>query len=423
MDQAFRPPNGTEGLKPPPGWQRYRLGDATTITSGITLGRNLQGRNSRLVPYLRVANVKDGFLDLRQIKHTPATEEEIDACQLEPGDILLTEGGDLDKLGRGTYWEGQIPVCIHQNHIFRIRSDPAVFDPAFLAFQFGSPYGKAYFLRHAKQTTGIASINKTVLSNFPLYAPPLAAQRRIAKALRQELAEVAKAQLALQIEVASVDALTRGLLQSLFCCAAEKSWPSRTIAETCDFLPAKSIALAGDAEVRAATSACLTETGFNAAGVKAARMWSRDVQASLLRPGEVLIARSNTPELVGRASRYAGQPEGVVASDLTIRLWPKEQFDGGFLALYLSYLYIGGYWRDRAGGASGSMKKITRSQIETQQIQVPALSEQRKIAGHFQAAAIEITTLRQALEKQRSELALLPTKLSSRFFTASNATQ
>ncbi|MBI5760233.1 MAG: restriction endonuclease subunit S, partial [Planctomycetales bacterium] len=176
--------SGAPSAALPNGWRWHRLGDATEISSGITLGRNLNGRECRVVPYLRVANVQDGFLDLDDVKKTPASEDEINACRLEPGDVLLTEGGDLDKLGRGTYWQGEIPDCIHQNHIFRIRFDPALFDSAFLAFQFGSPYGKAYFLRHAKRTTGIASINKAVLSNFPLLAPPFAEQRRIAARLR-----------------------------------------------------------------------------------------------------------------------------------------------------------------------------------------------------------------------------------------------
>jgi type I restriction enzyme, S subunit len=80
-----------------------------------------------------VANVKDGFLDLSDVKKTLAFEEEIDACRLQPGDILLTEGGDPDKLGRGTYWQGEISECLHQNHIFRIRFDQDQLDPAFLA--------------------------------------------------------------------------------------------------------------------------------------------------------------------------------------------------------------------------------------------------------------------------------------------------
>jgi len=196
------------------GWRSSRLGDATQISSGLTLGRNLNGRQCRLVPYLRVANVKDGFLDLRDVKKTLASEEEIAACRLQPGDVLLTEGGDPDKLGRGSYWQGQIEECLHQNHIFRIRFDQTNFDPAFLAFQFGSPYGKAYFLRHAKQTTGIATINKVVLSNFPLLIPPFAEQRTLAASLLTNLKLIESATKASQLRRQEFAALADAIIYS-----------------------------------------------------------------------------------------------------------------------------------------------------------------------------------------------------------------
>jgi type I restriction enzyme S subunit len=147
-----------------------------------------------------VANVKDGFLNLSDVKKTLASEEEIDSCRLQPGDVLLTEGGDPDKLGRGTYWQGEIGECLHQNHIFRIRFNQDQFDPAFLALQFRSPYGKSYFLRHAKQTTGIATINQTVLSNFPLIVPPFAEQQKLAASLLTNLTLIESATEASQLQ-------------------------------------------------------------------------------------------------------------------------------------------------------------------------------------------------------------------------------
>ena len=100
--------------------------DVSEISGGVTLGRDFRGRPTRRVPYLRVANVKDGWLDLSEIKEVQATEREISDCRLEFGDVLLTEGGDPDKLGRGTYWQEKIPECIHQNHIseFVLTSAP-----------------------------------------------------------------------------------------------------------------------------------------------------------------------------------------------------------------------------------------------------------------------------------------------------------
>lgn len=165
-------------------WSHVALGDVSDIRSGVTLGRRLAGKTVRL-PYLRVANVQEGHLDLRHVKEVEVLEEERDKWQLRNGDLLLTEGGDWDKLGRGTVWENEVPHCIHQNHIFRVRTRPEDFDPYFLAAVVGSPYGKLYFQSASKQTTNLASINQRQLKAFPIPKPPLSVQRAVVSQLRR----------------------------------------------------------------------------------------------------------------------------------------------------------------------------------------------------------------------------------------------
>lgn len=101
---------------------------------------------------------------------------EVEKLRIEQGDLLMTEGGDPDKLGRAALWRGEINLCVHQNHIFKVRSNRALLSPEYLRSLASSAYGKAYFLRVAKKTTGIASINKTQLSAFPVVLPPRAIQ-------------------------------------------------------------------------------------------------------------------------------------------------------------------------------------------------------------------------------------------------------
>jgi type I restriction enzyme S subunit len=192
------------------------LGKVGEIGSGITLGRRVRGRRTRRVPYLRVANVKDAHLDLADVYEIEATEEEIEALRLRVGDLLLTEGGDADQLGRGTLWRAELPLCIHQNHIFRVRFDPEQFSSEFIAAEIASPYGKAYFLAHAKQTTGIATINQRVLAAFPLIAPSLAEQQRIASILREQLAAVERGQAAAVAQLSYLKSLPGVLLSRAF---------------------------------------------------------------------------------------------------------------------------------------------------------------------------------------------------------------
>lgn len=166
------------------GWSDgAKLSECAEVVSGITKGRKLKGQSTRDIPYMTVATVQDGFLNLDNVKTIAATDREIDNYRLLQDDILLTEGGDPDKLGRGTMWSGELPECIHQNHVFRVRVNDSRLSPTFATWLIGSSKGKAYFLKAAKQTTGIASINSTQLKQFPLLLPPLELQTDFARRL------------------------------------------------------------------------------------------------------------------------------------------------------------------------------------------------------------------------------------------------
>ncbi|MBK7976353.1 MAG: restriction endonuclease subunit S [Deltaproteobacteria bacterium] len=134
-------------------WPTVRLDTVTDIASGITKGRKLPEGGTVVVAYMRVANVQDGHISLDDVKTIEVSHEEIRRYRLLEGDVLLTEGGDPDKLGRGAVWHGEIDPCIHQNHIFRVRCVSPRLLPEFASAVLGSELGKRYFLRAAKQTT------------------------------------------------------------------------------------------------------------------------------------------------------------------------------------------------------------------------------------------------------------------------------
>ncbi|MEH1937824.1 MAG: restriction endonuclease subunit S [Nostoc sp.] len=163
----------------PKDWDVQPLSQLAEINSGVTLGRNLSGLGTIELPYLRVANVQDGYLDLSDIKTVSVFKQEIIRYLLQAGDVLMNEGGDYDKLGRGTVWYGQISPCLHQNHVFRVRPNQNYLVSEFLALVSGSSYGKKFFILSSKQSTNLASINSTQLKSFPIPCPPLAEQKII----------------------------------------------------------------------------------------------------------------------------------------------------------------------------------------------------------------------------------------------------
>lgn len=161
-------------------WQFRKLGRLADVVSGVTKGQKFNGRKTVEVPYLRVANVQDGYLDLSEIKLIRALPSEVEKYTLQPGDVVMTEGGDYDKLGRGAIWRGEIEGCIHQNHVFRVRVDRECLLPQFFAAYLQSTEAKLYFLGASKQTTNLASINMTQLRALPVPLPPMELQRDFA---------------------------------------------------------------------------------------------------------------------------------------------------------------------------------------------------------------------------------------------------
>lgn len=193
--------------------EKVPLSNVANIASGITKGRKEPSGELRNVPYLAVANVQDRKLNLSTVKEISVSVAELERFRLKSEDLLLTEGGDPDKLGRGTLWHEELPVCIHQNHVFRVRvMDREKIDPVYLNWVMSSSYGKGYFLRTAKQTTGIASINKSQLGAFPLPVSPIVQQR----GFRSRIERVQEHQQAHRDHLAALDELFTSLQHRAF---------------------------------------------------------------------------------------------------------------------------------------------------------------------------------------------------------------
>lgn len=197
-------------------WPWTTLGEIAEVKGGVTKDSKRQSDPAFVeVPYLRVANVQRGYLDLDEvttIRVPPGTAQKL---RLEPGDILFNEGGDRDKLGRGWVWQGQIPNCIHQNHVFRARLGADDFDPRFVSTN-GNTWGQAWFVQHGKQTTNLASINLTTLKQFPVPAPPGAEQRALMDDLDRLTTEVDALKASLDGAQRRSEALRRSVLAGAF---------------------------------------------------------------------------------------------------------------------------------------------------------------------------------------------------------------
>jgi type I restriction enzyme S subunit len=173
----------------PVGWIASRLKYYAAVQTGITLGKDVPADMAINLPYLRVANVQIGRVNLDEVKTVSVHREAWASHRLRDGDVLMTEGGDIDKLGRGSLWAGQIDPCIHQNHIFAVRCTTALSN-RWLVYVLDAPAARQYFQMTAKKTTNLASTNSTVVGAMPLVLPPLSEQVHIAERLDEAVAVI-----------------------------------------------------------------------------------------------------------------------------------------------------------------------------------------------------------------------------------------
>ncbi|WP_277574897.1 restriction endonuclease subunit S [Xanthomonas euvesicatoria] len=182
-DSPLEPP-----FEAPDGWEWQTIDDLLHVTGGVTLGRKLAGRKLMSKPYLRVANVQRGRLDMDHIKEVEVPEDEVEKYLLQRGDLLITEGGDWDKVGRTATWRDELPECLHQNHVFRARAVITDWEPRWAEMYLNSASAREYFAGSSKQTTNLASINMTQLRACAFPLPPLAEQHRIVAKVDQLMA-------------------------------------------------------------------------------------------------------------------------------------------------------------------------------------------------------------------------------------------
>lgn len=194
--------SGVEWLgEVPAHWEVKKLKWIAEIQGGIALSAGKKLENPVTLPYLRVANVQDGYLDLSEVKTVEVEAEQVARYTLHKGDLLMNEGGDNDKLGRGCVWHGEIEPCLHQNHVFAVRLFNG-YNPEWLNLITVTEGARTHFMTRAKQSTNLASISSSNIKELPVLLPPVAEQQEIMALVAEETARVAKATDAINQEIA-----------------------------------------------------------------------------------------------------------------------------------------------------------------------------------------------------------------------------
>ena len=162
----------------PNGWIWSNIGETFLVTGGL---QKTPKRTPALnhYPYLAVANVQRGRLELDDLKRFEVTSEELERYRLMPGDLMVVEGnGSENEIGRCAIWSGEVQDCLHQNHLIKCR--PLSLDLSSWVLQtLNSPFGIAVMKSLAVTSSGLYNLSVGKIRSIAFPLPPLKEQHRI----------------------------------------------------------------------------------------------------------------------------------------------------------------------------------------------------------------------------------------------------
>ena len=382
----------------PSEWRRLRLQDVAEVRTGLAKGKK-DIKDPVKLPYLRVANVQDGHLDLREIKRITVARAEVERYLLQEGDVLLTEGGDFDKLGRGTMWQDEIPQCLHQNHVFVVRANRDELLPDYLVWLTNSPHGREYFRRCSKQSTNLASINTRQLKHYPMVLPEMTEQLRIAKVLRCADSGLHVVNRLLRAR----RKLKRGLFQQLltgeqrFPEFRDQPWVERKLGELFterNELGRMDLPLLAITATRGIVARDSLQRGDTSSADKS--------QYKRVAPGDLGY---NTMRMWQGVSALSSL-EGIVSPAYTICI-PGPAVHGPYFAHLFKFApIVHRFWRFSQGLVDDTLN-LKYPAFSLIPVQIPSVAEQVRIADVLDAADREIqalTGLHEALKEQKKGL-------------------
>lgn len=198
-----------------------RAGKAVALAAVAQIQGGVQKQPKRAprdnaYPFLRVANVTAGGLDLDDIHEVELFGNELERLRLEVGDLLVVEGnGSPSQIGRAATWDGSIANCVHQNHIIRVRPGPGLL-PEYLEAVWNSPETRRALTDLSSSSSGLHTLSVTKLSSLHLPIPSLEAQARATVEVHEVRDSRRRLDVAISASLARGARLRRAVLTAAF---------------------------------------------------------------------------------------------------------------------------------------------------------------------------------------------------------------
>lgn len=407
--------SGVEWLgEVPAHWDIARLKFVAHVQTGVAKGKDNTAKSTIQVPYLRVANVQDGYFDLDDVALIEIPEADLPRYQLQAGDVLMNEGGDFDKLGRGHIWDGSISPCIHQNHVFAVR--PHGVSPEWLNTVTGSKYAQFYFMSRSKQSTNLASISSTNVMELPVVMPPQPERQAIVSFLTRETAKID----ALVAEQEKLIALLKEKRQAVISHAVTKGldpsvpmkdsgvewlgevpahWEVRALRRVIagieqGWSPECYAREADEQEWGVLKAGCINGGIFRQSENKALPPELLPETAYEVRAGDILMSRaSGSPELVGSTALVTATRERLMLSDKIFRLKLQDTVSSHFFVATLNSRALRVQIENALSGGNGMANNLPQSSLLSFAMAIPPASEQPAITAFLDRETAKLDAL------------------------------
>lgn len=397
----------------PDGWEWVETGSVTQVQGGIQKQPKRKPVANKY-PFLRVANVPRGRLDLSDVHEIELFDGEIERYRLHPGDLLVVEGnGSPDQIGRAAQWHGEIDDCVHQNHLIRVRPSAAI-DPSYLTYYWNAPRTTQYLRSVASSTSGLHVLTASKVRSVRIPLPPLHKQKAIVAAVEEQFSRLDSGIAALRDAGRRLAQLRdRGIL-SLISGTGKKL----RLGEVADIRLGRQRSPkdhVGPNMVPYLRAANVTWHGLELADVKEMNFSSAEVATYGLRPGDVLVAEaSGSASEVGKPALWHEELPVCCFQNTLLRLRSE--------ALLPDYLYYVILALARSGTFARASKGVgihhlSKSGLASVMVEVPALEAQRELVAEIRFQQEYFDQLGAALDAGLQRAAVLRSSILSAAFT------
>ena len=403
----------------PPGWVWTDTASVAEVQGGIQKQPKRAPRSNRY-PFLRVANVLRGRLDLQQIHEVELFGGELDKFRLHHGDLLVVEGnGSPNQIGRAALWRGEIENCVHQNHLIRVRPTIAI-DPNYLTYYWNASRTTEYLRSVASSTSGLYVLTAAKVRGVRLPLPPLKEQGRIVAAIEEQFSRVDAGAAAVDAAQWNLGRLRSSVLASILFDPSGADWATVELGEV----------LVGG---RYGTS---TKCSYDAPGLPVLRIpniQSRtislrdlkqavdpavDLTRALTAPGDVLMIRTNgSRSLIGRAAVVPALPHPTAFASYLIQLRvDSDTLNPAYLVAALSSPRLRAAI-ERVAATTAGQYNINLEKLRSIRIPLPPLAEQ---AGLMAETERWLSTIH-AMDSELMRVSTMAVRLRSSILAAAFA--